>query len=375
MAVKNKLLLLLFFSMALSILAVDWKKETAAQIGSEKDYPLLIESLQKYFPDLPDGEKAAVCLLIGYCQSRLNNPQDELLWMKKYLEEFKAAEVKIGFIAAGLRQKIMQFKGSWQKEFPVIRELTLAAESSRIAYFNQPTKVKMRIQMSVPCNFQLLDANGNLLAKGVLGKEVRIIAFPISGDFFKNAQYNFRLLLTLIDTPEKEVEKYFSMELHYQFPENMTFDPLSAEMKMKGRELQPETKTETVILSQRTIFDKKAFKKSFLKDFFIGAAFFIIKSTFISSTIDNPDTSLYAKSALFGTRKVFTMAGIGFSLKALSQLPKVFKRERVSEEKTVALPEIKAANDNLKRELALGKEKVMVQLTVKLNEEQGASDE
>jgi hypothetical protein len=375
MAVKKKLLFLMFFSIAFSMLADDWKKETAAQIGQEKDYLLLVQSLQKHFPDLADNDKAVVCLLIGYCQSRLDNPQAELLWMKKYLEEFNAVDVKIGFIAAALRQKILQFKGSWQKDFPVIRKMGLAAESSLVAYFNPPTELKMLLQVSVPCNFQLFDSNSTLLAKGILVNEARVVTFPVTADFFKKKRHNLHLLLTLSSAPEKEIEKYISLELSYQFPENMTFDPLAADLKMKGRELQPETKTETVVLSQRTIFDKKVFKKLFLKDLLIGAAFFIVKSTLINSTINNPDTSLFAKSALYGTRKVFTMASVGFSLKALFQLPKAFRREKVTEEKAVALPEVRAANDILKRELAQGKEKVMVQVTVRLNEGRGEADE
>jgi hypothetical protein len=375
MAVKKKLLSFICLPLFFSLLAADWKGEAGVQIGLEKNYPLLVESLQKYFPDLPDNEKAAVCLLLGYCQSRLNNPQAELLWMKKYLEEFKAADVKIGFIAAGRRQKIMQFKSSWQKDFPVIRELALDAKSSQIAYFKPPNELKLRMRMSIPCNFQLFAANGNLLAQGVLDNETRVVAFPVAADFFREAHHNLRLLLTLVNAPEKEIEKYFAIEISYQFPENMTFNPLIAELKMKGWELQPETKTETVVLSQRMIFDKKEFKKSFLKDLLIGAAFFIVRSTFITSNIDNPDTSLYAKSALYGTRKVFAIAGIAFSLKALLQIPKVFRREKISAEKTVDLPEIKTANDNLKQELSLGKEKVMARLTVRLNEERGGSDE
>jgi hypothetical protein len=375
MAVKKKLLFFLCLPLFFSLLAADWKKETAAQIGLQKNFPLLVQSLQKCFPDLPDDEKAVVCLLIGYCQSKLGNPQAELLWMKKYLEEFKAADVKIGFIAAGPRQKIMQFKGSWQKDFPVIWELALAAKSSLIAYFNPPTELKIQLRMSVPCNFQLFDSKGNLLAKGVLGKEARVVAFPVTADFFREEHHDLRLLLTLSSAPEKEIEKYFAIELRYQFPESMTFDPLNAEVKLKGRELQPETRIETVVLSQRTIFDKKEFKKSFLKDLLISAAFFIVKSTFITSTINNQDTSLYAKSALYGIRKVFTIGGIAFSLKALLQLPKVFKHEKVSEEKTVDLPEIRAANEGLKRELDLGKEKVMVQLSIQSNEERGGADE
>jgi hypothetical protein len=295
--------------------------------------------------------------------------------MKKYLEEFKAADVPIAFIPAGFRQKILQFRSSWQKDFPVIRELALEANSSQIAFFNPPHELKLRVQISVPCNFQLFDSGGNLLAKGALGKDSGVVAFPVEADFFKEVHHNLRLLLTLINTPEKEIEKYFAMDLRYQFPENMTFDPLHADVKMRGRELQPETKTESIVIAQRTVFDKKAFKKSFLKDFLICAAFFIVKATFINSTIDNQDTSLYAKSALYGTRKVFTMGGICFGLKAFSQLPKVFRREKTCEEKTVDLPEIKAANDILRKELALGKEKVMVQLAVKLNEGQGGANE
>ncbi|MCX6555657.1 MAG: hypothetical protein NTZ12_11705 [Candidatus Aminicenantes bacterium] len=372
---RKKQLLFLGLFLVFSLLAGDWKKETAAQIALEKNYPLLVESLQKYFPDLPDDEKAAVCLLIGYCQARLNNPQAELSWMKKYLEEFKAADVKIGFIAAGPRKKIMQFKGSWQRDFPVIRELAMTPKFSQVAYFNPPTELKLRLQLSTPCNFHLFAANGDLLAMGVLGAEPRVVAFPVAGDFFKTVRHDFRLLLMLVSAPEKEIEKYFAIEMGYQIPENTTFDPLTADLKIKGRELQPETRTETVILSRRTVFDKQEFKKSFVKDLLIGAGFFIINATFVSSNIENPDTSLYAKSALYGTRRVFNIAGIAFSLKALLGLPKVIRREKVSEEKIIELPTARAVNEGLRRELALAKEKVMVQLVVKPSDEEGGTHE
>jgi hypothetical protein len=366
-----------FLGLALvfSLLAVDWKKETAAQIAMEKNYPQLVESLQKVFPDLADDEKAAVCLLIGYCQSRLNSPQAELSWMKKYLEQFKAADVKIGFIAAATRQKILRFKASWQRDFPVIRELAMTPKSAEIPYFSPPGELKLRLQLSVPCQFQLFAANGDVLAKGVLGEESRVVAFPVAGDFFRAVRRDFRLLLTLLSAPEKEIEKYFAIEMGYQAPENTVFDPLTAEVKIKGRELQPEVRTETVILSQRTVFDKQEFKKSFLTDLLIGAGFFIVNATFVSSTISNPETSLYAKSAFYGTRRVFSIAGIAFSLKALLGLPKVIRREKVSEEKTVSLPEAKAANESLKRELAQAREKVMVLLSVKPSDEEGGTDE
>ena len=135
-------------------------------------------------------------------------------------------------------------------------------------------------------------------------------------------------------------------------------------MKLKGRELQPESKSETIIISQRTHFDKKLFKKTVLKNILIGAAFFVVRSTLLTSTMDNPDTSLSAKSTLYGTRKVFQLAGIGFSLAALSQLPKVIKREKIVEEKIVELPEARAANEELKRDLALNREKITVTLSV-----------
>lgn len=375
MAMKKKPLIFLCVSLVYSLLAADWKVETAVQIGLEKNYPLLVQSLQTGFPDLPENEKAAVCLLIGYCQSRLNNPRAELVWMKKYLEDFKAIDVKLGFVPVGIRQKIAQFKGAWQKDFPVLRELALDAKSAQIAFFTPPNELKLRMQLSIPCNFQLFAANGVLLAKGVFGKEPRGVAFPVAADFFKETRHDFRLVLTLVNAPEKEIEKYFALQLAYQFPENITFDPLCAELKMKGRELQPEIRTETVVLSKRTVFDKREFKNKFLKDLLIGAAFFIVNATFVSSSIDNQDTSLFAKSALYGTRKVFASAGIAFSLKALLQIPKVFRREKISEERTVDLPEVKAANENLKRELSENKERVMVQLSVKSSEGPGGSDE
>jgi len=364
MAKKKALWFGLVFLMVLSIQSADWQKETADRIAKEKEYPLLVESLQKQFPGLADGEKAAMSLIIGYCQSRLNNPQAELFWMKKYLEEFKAADVKIGFIPAVSRQKILQFRASWQKDFPVIWELALETADSEFAYFAPAGKLKLRLQVSVPCNFQLFGREGVLLAQGVLGKEVRSVAVPLMADFCKASSHGFRLLLTLRHAPEKTIEKYFAIELQYLFPEDVAFDPFSASLRLKGRELLPESKSETIVISQRTQFDKKLFKKTVLKNILIGAAFFVIRSTLLTSTMDKSETSLFAKSALYGMRKVSSLAGIGFSLAALSQLPKVFKREKIIEEKTVDLPEARAANENLKRDLALIRKKIRVKLLV-----------
>ena len=167
-----------------------------------------------------------------------------------------------------------------------------------------------------------------MLAQGVLTKEVRSVAVPLTADFCRIPSHGFRLLLTLRHAPEKTIEKYFVIELGYLFPEDVIFDPQNAEMKLKDRELLPESKSETIVISRKTRFDKKLFKKTVLKNFLIGTAFFVINSSLLTSAIDNPDTSLSAKAALYGTGKTFKLAGIGFSLAALSQLPRVFKRKR-----------------------------------------------
>ncbi len=365
MGLEKKLCFAAAFLLVLSLAAADWQAESADRLAREKEYPLLVESLQAQFPGLAEAEKPAASLIIGYCQSRLGNPQAELFWMRKYLEEFKAADVKIGFIPAAVRRKILQFKASWQKDFPVIWELAIEEPSAEFAYFAPPGELKLRLQVSVPCSFQLFGRDGALLTRGTLGTEVSTVAFPLAADFCKTASHNFRLLLALRQAPEKTIEKYFVIELQYLSPENVVFDPLSAEVQLRGRQLQPESKSEPRILSQRTLFDKKLFKKTVLKNFLIGAAFFVVNSTLLTSTIDNADTSLFAKSALYGTRKTFRYASIGFSLLALSQLPKVFRRERVMEEKTVDLPEARAANEVLKRDLALSREQVRVRLSVR----------
>jgi len=366
MARKRRLCFGSVFLMIVSLAAADWQKETAERIAREKEYPLLVESLQKQFPGLTEGEKAAASLIIGYCQSRLDNFQAELFWMKKYLEEFRAADVKIGFIPAVNRQKLLQFRTSWLKDFPVIWELALETAASEFAYFAPPGELKLRLQVSVPCNFQLFGRDGVLLAQGLLGKEVRSVAVPLAADFCRLPSHGFRLLLTLRHAPEKTIEKYFTIELGYLIPEDLTFDPLTAEVKLKGREARPEQETETRVISQSTRFEKDLFKKTVLKDLLIGAAFFVVNATLFSSTIDNPDTSLFAKSSLYGMRRVFTLAGIGFSLSALSKLPKLFKREKVVEEKTRDLPEAHAANQALERDLALARTKVRVKLAVKV---------
>lgn len=375
MDAKRKTAIFIGLLAACSWLAADWKKDTVEKIAAEASYPQLVEALEKTYPDLAEGEKAIVCLLLGYCHSRLNRPQAELSWMKKYLEQFRAADVKIGFISAASRQKILRFKASWQRDFPVIYDLAIAPASAVIAYFSPPGELKLRLQLSVPCQFQLFAVDGRALAKGTLGEESRVVVVPINSDFIRTPRHDFRLLLTLVSAPEKEIEKYFAIELAYQAPENSEFNPRTADISIRGREFQPETRTETLILSQKTVFDKQQFKKTFLKDLLIGAGFFIVNATLVSSTIENSETSLYAMSALYGTRRAFTVAGIAFSLKALLQLPKVIRRERVTEEKTVPLPEAKAANEGLKRDLAVAKGKVMVQLSVKPVEADGADHE
>ncbi len=369
MAVKRAILflsaLLLFQASWAAAPVPEWKAEARRLMARESDYPLLVESLQRQFPLLSDKDKAAASLLIGYCQSRAGNAQAELFWMNKYLGEFRAAAVNLKFLPGAVQRKVNDFRLSWQKDFPVLWELSLAAEHGAIAYFDPPAELKLRLQASMPCDFQLLARDGALLAKGVLQAGVETVRLPAGGDFFRSASHSYRLLLNPRNAPERAIEKYFSVELEYDIPAEAEFDPAAGTLKLKGREPQPEQETETKVISQRTRFDKGLFKKTVLKDLLIGAAFFVVNATLITSTIDNADTSLFAKSSLTGARRVFNLAGIGFSLSALSKLPKVFQRERVVEEKTRDLPGAREANQALERDLASVRRQIRVQLAVR----------
>jgi hypothetical protein len=365
MAKKKWLWLVPALLLSLALAAADWKGETAARIVREADYPQLIASLQQQFPQLPAKEKATVSLIVGYCQSRAGNAQAELFWMNQYLGEFRAVAVDLAFLPAAVRQKIQKFRQSWQKDFPVLWELSAAPEQAELAFFDPPTELKLRLQASLPCDFQLLARDGTPLAKGVLGTSIETVRLPLGADFFRTASHPFRLLLSPRNAPEKTVEKYFAVELEYAFPDEAEFDPQVGALKLKGREPKPEQETETKVISQSTRFDKELFKKTVLKDLLIGAAFFVVNATLVTSTIHSADSSLFAKSALYGTRRVFTLAGAGFSLSALSKLPKLFKRQKVVEEKTRDLPEARAANQALERDLALARRKVRVKLAVK----------
>jgi len=365
MAKKKWLPLMPALLLALALAAADWKGETAARIIREADYPQLVESLQQQFAPLSDKDKAAVSLIVGYCQSRTGNPQAELFWMNKYLGEFRAAAVDLAFLPVAVRQKIQKFRQSWQKDFPVLWELSMAPEQAEVDFFDPPSELKLRLQASLPCDFQLLARDGAPLAKGVLGTSVETVRLPLSADFFKTASHSFRLLLSPRNAPEKTVEKYFAIELEYAFPDDAEFDPQVGALALKGREPKPEQETETRVISQSTRFNKELFKKTVLKDVLIAAAFFVVNATLVTSTIDSPDASLFAKSSLYGTRRVFTLAGLGFSLSALSKLPKLFKREKVVEEKTRDLADVRAANQVLARDLAQARKQVRVKLSVK----------
>lgn len=369
MAVKRSILLLsaLLLSQAsgAAVAAGEWQAEARRLIASESGCPQLIESLQRQFPLLGDKDKAAVSLIIGYCQSRVGNAQAELFWMNKYLGEFRAAAVNLAFLPAAVRGKINNFRLSWQREFPVLWELSLAPEHASAAYFDPPAELKLRLQASMPCDFQLLARDGTLLAKGMLGAGIETVRLPAGGDFLRSASHSFRLLLNPRSAPERTIEKYFAVELAYDVPADVEFDPVSGTLALKGRAPQPEQETETKVISQRIRFDKELFKKTVLKDLLIGAAFFVVNATLITSTIDRADTSLFAKSSLFGTRRVFSLAGIGFSLSALSKLPKAFRRERKIEETRRDLPGAREANQALERDLALARSRIGVRLAVR----------
>jgi hypothetical protein len=365
MAKKKWLLPVPALLLALALAAADWKGETAARIVQEADYPQLAESLQRQFPLLPDKDKAAASLIIGYCLSRAGNAQAELSWMNRYLGEFRAAAVNLAFLPVAVRQKVQKFRQSWQQDFPVLWELSAAPENAEVDYYDPPSELKLRLQASLPCDFQLLARDGTPMAKGVVGTSIETVRLALGADFFKTASHPFRLLLSPRNAPEKTVEKYFSVELEYDFPAGTEFDPQIGALALKGREPRPEQEKETRVVSQRTRFDKRLFKRTVLKELLIGAAFFVVNATLITSTIDNPDSSLFARSSLFGTRRVFTLAGVGFSLSALSKVPKLFKRERIVEEETRELPEAQAANQALERDLALARKQVRVRLAVK----------
>lgn len=369
MALKRSILflsaLLLFQASWAAAPAAEWRAEARRLIASESDYPQLIESLQRQFPLLSDKDKAAASLIIGYCQSRTGNAQAELFWMNKYLGDFRAVTVNLAFLPAAVRRKINEFRLSWQKDFPVLWELSLAPEHAAAAYFDPPAELKLRLQASLPCDFQILARDGASLAKGVLAAGMETVRLPAGGDFFRSASHPYRLLLTPRSAPERTIEKYFAVELEYDVPAEAEFDPVSGGLMLKGRAPQQEQETETKVISQHTRFDKGLFKKTVFKDLLIGAAFFVVNATLIRSTIDSADTSLFAKSSLYGTRRVFNLAGIGFSLSALSKLPKVFKRERKIEETTRDLPGAREANQALERDLALARSRIGVKLAVR----------
>ncbi len=368
MFAKRSFLLLAAFFLLPALWAApeaDWREDARRGMAEESDFPRLIEALQRRFPELPDKDKAAVSLIIGYSQSRVGNAQAELFWMDKYLGEFRAAPVSLAFLPAAVRKKIAEFRLSWQREFPVLWELSMAETDAEIAYFDPPAELRLRLQASLPCDFQLLSREGTLLAKGTLGTKVETVALPAGPDFVRTAGHSYRLLLIPRNAPERTIEKYFALEAEAVAPAEAEFDPQSGALALKGRALQPEQETETKVLSQTTRFDKERFKKTVLKDLLIGAAFFVVNATLISSTIDSADASLSAKATLYGTRRVFTLAGVGFSLSALSKLPKVFKRERVVEEKKRDLPEARAANQELQRELEQMRGRIRLRLVVR----------
>ncbi|MBN2346208.1 MAG: hypothetical protein JXO51_07430, partial [Candidatus Aminicenantes bacterium] len=98
MAVKRSILFLaalLLLQAAWAAPEADWQAEARRGMANESDFPSLVESLQKRFPALPDKDRAAVSLIIGYCQSRAGNAQAELFWMNKYLGEFRASAVNL----------------------------------------------------------------------------------------------------------------------------------------------------------------------------------------------------------------------------------------------------------------------------------------
>jgi hypothetical protein len=358
---------ILFFACILcfSLLPADWRQDAAVQIADEKEYPRLAASLQAAYAGLPEREKPVASVLIGYCRSRLNDPQAELSWMKRYLEEFRAAAVDLGFLPPSMRQKVRKFIASWREDFPVFWELALEADGAEFAYVEPPPKLGLRVRLSRPCEFQLLAPDGTPLTAGTLGREARTVDIPLAADFVRVASHPLRLLLTLRRAPEKTVEKYFSIDLEYRVPAGAAFDPVRGEVKLMGREMQPESRTEKRVLSKRTRFDKELFKKTVLRDLLIGAAFFVVDATLLKSTVDNSGTSLYAKSALYGTRRVFQLAGFGFSVSALARLPGLFKREKTVAETTVELPEARTANEALRHDLEQARKGVRVRLSVR----------
>jgi hypothetical protein len=354
-----------FFLLSLALPAADWQGEAAGRLLKESEYPQLVESLQKIYTDLDEKEKPAAAVIIGYCHYRLQDSQAELFWMNRYLQELQGAKVALAFLAPAVRQKVLAFARSWREEFPVLRELALAAEQAEVAFFEPPAELELRLQVSLPCDYQLLSREGALLSKGTLGRDASTLRLKLADDFFRSPSHHFRLLLALRSAPERTLEKYFVIELQYVVPANALFDAASGGVTLAGRELRPESETQTRIVSQRTRFDKAFFKRSVLKDLLIGAACFVAGATLVGSAVDSPDTSLFARSALFGTRRAFNLAGIGFSLSALAKLPSAFKRERIVAEQTRDLPEARAANEALKRDLALARQGVRVKLAVK----------
>ena len=141
---------------------------------------------------------------------------------------------RLGFVPAAIRQKILHFRASWQKDFPVLWELALAAADSEFAYFSPPGELGCASRFRFPAISNSSAGTERCWPRAVLGRTVRSVAVPLTADFCKAPSHGFRLLLTLRHAPEKTIEKYFAVELEYLFPDDVTFDPLNARNETQG---------------------------------------------------------------------------------------------------------------------------------------------
>lgn len=180
--------LFLFLVFSTVLLPADWHEVVKRHLGTFLVYDRLVIELSARFEEIEKEEKGAAALILAYSFEQIKKKsvvsplirnfydksaalarKEVSTWLKKYFEEFRGRDDGLLFLSPdreAVRNDILLFRNSARDEFPLIEA---AADILDLESF---VKIKLRIDASAACGYEIYDKDSALLVEGILKKGI-----------------------------------------------------------------------------------------------------------------------------------------------------------------------------------------------------------
>jgi hypothetical protein len=346
---------LVFLFLSVGLFA-DWKTTTAGYLNKVQDYESLISFLSNALKNSSNHDAQIMYVILGYCYSNLGNPESERFWIKKKFSESPEYPLLVDFFSDKINLDITEYWNNWIEKFPYVKELQLPISS--FPYKQVPSSIQLSLLSNANAFFKLY-RNNSLIREGTLVKGSNTIEIP-GVDLLATSNGLADLSLE-VSAAGVSIKKSLLLLITVDKPEDIVFSDHG--LSIKNKAFQPETKTETLIIT-KSYFDSNHFSSKSLPLFACGLGAIVADLLFVKKKLDDSNFSHSSEPIYDAAHKTLMATGIALSAKGIWGLIKSFKKSSESVDKSSPDKTAIDYNNYIRSVISQAESKVVFHLSV-----------